>query len=153
MQSRTLALIASIVLTVLVAGSGAPAGAQTQPRPLINVQVPLDQTVRDLLRGSLVENVTCAQSCRTTTTIFIRAQLARSLGFKNVKGQQVAVGSRRMSLAARTRVKIRLPVSAAAETLLAGANPGTQLIGRVVAQAVPTGSRRGTANWITSLGR
>jgi hypothetical protein len=107
--------------------------------------------VRDLVRGRLVERITCAQSCRTRTTIYIRARLARRLGFKNVHGQPVAVGSRAITLAAGRPTRVQIPLDASSRKLMSKANLGIQVLGQVTAQAVRTSSRRGSASWITFL--
>jgi hypothetical protein len=139
------ALVAAAVVT------GGPAAWGTT-RPLVRVQVPLDQTVRELVRGRFAETLTCTQACSAKTTIYIRAGLAKRLGFKHVSGKRVAIGSKTVSLSAGRKVNVRIALDASARKLMSKANAGTQVMGQVVAESSAT-SRRGAANWITSLAR
>ena len=76
------------------------------------------------------------QSCRTRTTIYIRARLARRLGFKDVHRQLVAVGSRSIRLAGGRPTRVRIPLDASSQKLMSKANLGIQVLGQVTAQAV-----------------
>lgn len=143
-----LSVFALLALAAVVT-AGPSAGATA--RPLVRVQVPLNQRVVDLVSGRLVEKLTCARACKTKTTIYIRARLARRLGFKDVHGTMVAVGSRIVTLPAGRRTNVRIPLDTSSKKLMSKANLGIQLIGEVVAQAARPSSRRGAANWITSL--
>jgi hypothetical protein len=142
------ALLALLALAAVV--TGAPSAAAT-PRPLIRVQVPLNQNVSDLVKGRLVEKLTCALACRTKTTIYIRARLARRLGFEGVHETPVAVGSRSVTVAAGRTARVRIGLDSTAQKLMSRANLGIQLLGQVTAQAARPSSRRGTASWVTFL--
>jgi hypothetical protein len=146
--SCTLSFLALIALAAVFT-AGPSAGAA--PRPLVRVQVPLHQTVSNLVRGRLVEKLTCVRACKTKTTIYIRARLARRLGFKDVHGTLTAIGSRSIMLAAGRPTKVRIPLDASSKKLMSKANLGIQVVGQVAAQAARPSLRRGDANWITFL--
>lgn len=142
------------VVFALVAAAVATGGqsAWGTTRPLVRVQVPLNQTVPRLVRGQFAETLTCTQACSAKTTIYIRAGLAKRLGFKHVSGKRVAIGSKTVSLSAGRNVNVHIPLNGSARKLMSKANTGTQVMGQVVVESAAT-SRKGAANWITSLAR
>jgi hypothetical protein len=144
--SGVCALLAVAVLAVVTAGPAAPATT----RPLVGLKVPLDQNVRALVGGRFVEKVTCTQRCAGKTTLYIRATLAKRLGFKGVTGDRFAIASKSVTLPARTQVTIRVPLADASKKRMVKVDFGIQVITEVVAQSRTT-SRRGTADSLTYL--
>jgi hypothetical protein len=141
------ALLAAVAFVAFASGA---TGATTTTQPLVRLIVPLDQSVRDLVRGRLVLRITCGQRCSARTTLSIRAVVARRLGFKDISGSEVTFASKNLTLPARRQVKVRIALDPAAKKLLAKVRSGIQVISEVSADS-QTSSRRGTADSITSL--
>jgi hypothetical protein len=139
-----------VALAVLSLALAAGAGAS---KPFVTTKVPLNQTLRSLLRGRFAQTVTCRDDCKIIARLFIRAQLARSLGFKRVKeGQPYAIALRQKRLAANRPTVLRIPLGRDAKKRLAKWRRSVQLTGETYASSTSS-KARGQANWIATLRR
>jgi hypothetical protein len=139
-----------IALLLLLVGAfvTTSAGAST---PFVTAYAPLNQTVKNLLRGKFRQKVTCRDSCKVIARIFIRPQVARKLGFTGVKSEQpYAVGLKQMTLSESKPTWVPMPLGADAKKRLRNWKGTLQLTGETYASSTSS-SQRGQANWITSL--
>jgi hypothetical protein len=136
------------VLALAFAATGA--GAST---PFVTTKVPTNQTVKSLLKGKFHQTVMCRDGCRVIARIFIKPQLARTLGFKGVKsGQNYAVGLKQVNLGGEKPTRVLVPLGADANKRLAKWKKSLQLMGETYASSTSSHDR-GQANWITTLRR
>lgn len=144
-HSRALRALAAASLVAALA----PAGhAADNPKGFVRNDVPLNQTITDLVNGRFHEKVRCLEACVVTTQIGIGAEDARRLGFPNVRaGQYYVVGEVRKRLTAGGWRKIFLPLNPSARKRIAASTTGLKVGGRLVAHSTTSG-RHGWANWL-----
>jgi hypothetical protein len=143
---------ARVVLLLVAAGAFAAssAGAST---PFVTTKVPLNQTVRSLLKGKFNQSVTCRDDCSIIARIFIKPQIARKLGFKGVKsGQNYAVGLKQVKLSGEKSTRLRMPLGSDAKKRLRKWKKSLQLMGETYASS-RSSNNRGQSNWVTTLRR
>ena len=134
--------IAALVIAV-------PAAARVT---LVTAKVPLNKSVSQLLRGSFKETVSCTRACSLRTSVRIRANVARSLGFQGVRSGklfQIATNSSRLRV--NGAVRLGFTLTPQAKALLPRAKSDLQLIGTVNAVTTAAPVKRGTASWIVTL--
>jgi len=135
-------LIAALVVAV-------PAAARVN---LVTAKVPLNNSVSHLLRGSFKETVSCTRACSLRTSVRIRPQVARTLGFKGVRsGQLFQIATNSSRLRVRGAVRLGFVLTPQAKSLLPRVKSELQLIGTVNAVTTAKPAKRGTASWIVTL--
>jgi hypothetical protein len=139
---------AAIALSVLFTAGGAHAGATA---PLVTVRVPVNQSVKALVRGKFAQTATCRRSCKVIARIFITAQVARKLHFKAVKtGTPYAVALKQVKLAGGKPTRLYMRLGREARKRLPKWKKALRLTGEMYAESVSTRAR-GQANWVTTL--
>jgi len=147
-RKRKLVSTAAGLLLVLLTTAGV-AGAKAA---FVVASAPMNQSVKNLVKGTFYETVKCSESCEVTTTVYIRSSLAKQLGFKNVgKDDSFVVGRVTQKIAGGSNKRIALPLSKDARDRLSKVKTGMQLIGNVAAFSTKSSSRSGGASWIVSL--
>jgi hypothetical protein len=121
----------------------------TQARPLLTrAEVPLDQSVQDLLNGRFVERATCRRACNLATRVVIRPGVARRLGFTNVGHDKwIEIGTASGRLKANRPTNVTIHPTREARRLLARTKSGLQMIGFVEAAGAGNPSQRSSASW------
>lgn len=142
--------VAAASATALLLGMGA--GAAGAGPSLVTATAPLDQSVKSLVAGTFYESAKCLRACRTTTGIYIRPGVAKTLGFQHVGASLYLIGRKTSKLPGGTKAsRVYVPVSLEARKRLAKVKTELQVIGRVAATATAAPPRRGSAGWIVAL--
>jgi hypothetical protein len=148
---RTMAVGLTVVVASVLASAAAGAGAS---KPFVTAKIPLNQTVKTLLRGKFVQKVTCARTCKVIARIFIMPQVARKLQFGRVMaGEPYAIALKQLRLRGEHPTRVRMALGRDAKKRL-GKWKGRhlQVTGETYASSTSSGAR-GQANWITLLRR
>ena len=141
---------AALAVSVLVTAVGAHAGATA---PLMTVRVPVNQTVKALVRGKFAQTATCRRACKVIARIFISPQVARKLHFTAVKkGVQYAVALKQVRLVGGKPTRISMRLGREARKRLPKWKKTLRLTGETYAEAISSGTR-GQSNWVTTLRR
>jgi hypothetical protein len=143
---------AAIAVSLLFAAVGA--GAAAAP-PLVIVQLPQSQTMKELLRGKFVQTLTCRYACKVTARIFISPHVARKLHFSGLRAgvqEPYLIALRNVRLVAGKATRIYVRLSAEAKRRLPTWKKALRLTGEDYAQSTSS-SARGQASWITILRR
>jgi hypothetical protein len=121
----------------------------TQARPLLTrAEVPLNQSVQDLLKGRFVERAACRRACNLATRVVIRPGVARRLGFTHVGDDKwIEIGTASGRLRANRPTKVTIHLTREARRLLVRMKSGLQMIGFVQAAAVGNPGQRSSAAW------
>jgi hypothetical protein len=115
---------------------------------LISANVPAGQTLRQLIAGTFIEKVRCAEACSATTNIVITPQTAKRLQFPGVKANQpYAIALIVTELKAGEWTTIRLRAGSQARPLLAKSPVDVRIDGVIYGQSRADRSHRGATGW------
>ncbi len=147
-MNKGLLIAACLLLPATVALAAPSGGAKAFP---VKAAVPPRVPVEAFLGRKFKETVTCRQACRVTTSVVIKARVARRLGFTHVRGKLVVIATNRRTLRARRPTKLSFALTAEARRRLPRAKSAVGIFGSV--RAVPT-RRPGTnysVGWASKL--
>jgi hypothetical protein len=137
--NRRLLIAVCVAFTATVAF--APSGeAKAYP---VSVKVPRQATVESFMNHKFKEIVTCTRACTVTTSVLIRASVAKRLGFENVTGKLVLIATNKGALKAQTPTRLSFVLTRQAEQHLGKATSMVGIFGSV--RSVP--KSRPTANY------
>jgi hypothetical protein len=119
----------------------APSG-EAKPYP-VSVKVPRQASVESFVNREFKEIVTCTRACTVTSSVLIRASLAKRLGFPNVKGKLVLIAANKGTLKAHTPTRLSFVLTRQAKQHLGTATATIPIFGSV--RSVP--KSRPTANY------
>jgi hypothetical protein len=136
----TLRCLVALCLAVAVA-VGAPSGS-AKPFPL-KVSAPARATLKTFVNRTFRETVTCQTACKVKTSVVIKANVAKRLGFKHVRGKLVVIATNQGTLKARTPTKLSFVLTGEAKRHLPAAKSGVGIFGSVRS----TPSNRSSANY------
>jgi hypothetical protein len=132
-----IAVCVGFTATVAFAPSG---GAKAYP---VSVKVPRQATVESFMNRQFKEIVTCTRACTVTSSVLIRATLAKRLGFANVRGKLVLIATNKATLKAATPTRLSFVLTRQAKQHLGKATSTVPIFGAV--RSVP--KSRPTANY------
>jgi len=142
---KKVVLIAACLALSAAVAFAAPSGGAPY---FVAAKSPTRAKAKSFVNGTFTVTVTCQKACRATATALIRADAARRLGFSNVKGKLVLIGTGKATLRAGAPTKIALVATAQARQRL---RAPVQVFGS--AKGVPT--QKPTVNysigWSTTL--
>jgi len=138
----------TLALSVLFAAAASGAASTSA---VVTARIPLNQTVKALVRGKFAQIITCRRSCKVIAEIFIPVQVARKLRFPAVTpGTPYALAHKQVKLAGGKPTRVYMRLGAAARKRLARWKKPLRLTGETRAEWLHT-RVRGQASWISVL--
>jgi hypothetical protein len=97
--NRRLLIAVCVAFTTTVAFAAPSGEAKAYP---VSVKVPRQASTESFMSHQFKEIVTCTRACTVTSSVVIRASVAKRLGFENVAGKLVLIATNKGTLKPQT---------------------------------------------------